>query len=296
MLTEDRDQTPATVLLPDRLRAAWSDVEAGRLGADDWAKLEADGMRGYRETWESALLLHGEQDLARSLVREIGAFTGLPTAEVELRCKRAVDAMAQDWERQVDPSSAASVERYYDAADAYVYDLMWWHALEYDTSPLAYVTALELAREHGCRTALDFGSGVGAGALLFGRHGLQVALADVSSALLAFCRWRLQHRGQPARFIDLKCDALPEAGFQIVTAMDVFEHLCDPVHAVDRIERALAPGGILFGRFHADEDASHPQHIAHDFAATFGRLQEHGFREIWRDEWLWGHQAFQKPR
>jgi 2-polyprenyl-3-methyl-5-hydroxy-6-metoxy-1,4-benzoquinol methylase len=295
MLTPDPDAMPFAALLPDRLRAAWHEVQAGRLAQDDWCALEADGLRAYREIWQSALLLEGERDLARSLIREIAAFTGLPTAEVEQRCKNAVESMAQDWTRQVDPGSAASVQRYYDAADAYVYDLMWWHALEHDTSPLGYVTALELARQHGCHSALDFGSGVGAGALLFGRDGLQVALADVSSALLGFSRWRLQQRGQPARFIDLKQDALPEGAFQMITAMDVFEHLADPVREVDRIERALAPGGILFGRFHADEDASHPQHIVHDFEPTFARLREHGLREIWRDGWLWGHQAFQKP-
>ena len=31
-----------------------------------------------------------------------------------------------------------------------------------------------------------------------------------------------------------------------------------------------------------------------DFAPTFARLRELGFVEAWRDEWLWGHQVFQK--
>jgi hypothetical protein len=31
-----------------------------------------------------------------------------------------------------------------------------------------------------------------------------------------------------------------------------------------------------------------------DFAPTFHKLDELGFVEVWRDEWLWGHQVFQK--
>jgi 2-polyprenyl-3-methyl-5-hydroxy-6-metoxy-1,4-benzoquinol methylase len=35
----------------------------------------------------------------------------------------------------------------------------------------------------------------------------------------------------------------------MITAMDVFEHLSDPLGTVDHIARALQSGGFLFGRF-----------------------------------------------
>jgi SAM-dependent methyltransferase len=284
-----------SALLPDRLKASWRAVEAGVLDAQECAAQEQQELDAYRERWRGALLVDGHQELRSSLLDEICAFTGGGREEVERRCSSAVETLAAQWRAQVDVRDAASIERYYDRAGAYLYDLMWWHALEYDLSPLAYVNALEFAGQRGCRRYLDFGSGVGAGALLFGRHGLQVALADVSSELLAFSRWRLARRGQPARFFDLKHDKLPDSAFDLITAMDVFEHLVDPVEAVDQLQRALAPGGYLLGRFHAEADASHPQHIVHDFSPTFERLREHGFAEVWRDEWLWGHQIFRKP-
>ena len=40
--------------------------------------------------------------------------------------------------------------------------------------------------------------------------------------------------------------------------------------------------------------ALRPQHIVLNFETTFRRLRERGFEEVWRDEWLWGHQVFQK--
>jgi SAM-dependent methyltransferase len=97
-----------------------------------------------------------------------------------------------------------------------------------------------------------------------------------------------------ARHIDLKLTKLPSEAFDVITAMDVFEHLSDPVNTVDQLSQSLKPGGFLFGRFHAEPDETHPQHIITNFAPTFNRLRELGFKEVWRDNWLWGHQAFQK--
>jgi len=76
--------------------------------------------------------------------------------------------------------------------------------------------------------------------------------------------------------------------------MDVFEHLADPIEAVDRLAAALKPGGYLFGRFASDPDPARPQHIVFDFAPTFQRLASRGMTEVWKDIRLWGHQVFQK--
>src|SRR5216684_3944815 len=78
------------------------------------------------------------------------------------------------WERTVQKVDAPYVEKYYDAADEYIEELMWWHTLADDISPLAYVVALEFASSVGCKACLDFGSGVGSGALLFRRHSFDV--------------------------------------------------------------------------------------------------------------------------
>ena len=87
-----------------------------------------------------------------------------------------------------------SIERFYDESRTTMYELMWWHSLRDDASPLAYVTALHLAQQRGCRRYLDFGAGVGSGGILFARHGFDVTLADISSTLLQFTSWRLGRR------------------------------------------------------------------------------------------------------
>jgi 2-polyprenyl-3-methyl-5-hydroxy-6-metoxy-1,4-benzoquinol methylase len=123
---------------------------------------------------------------------------------------------------------------------------------------------------------------------------LQSTLADISSSLLGFSAWRLGIRKLPAQYIDLKHALLPSQGFDVITAMDVFEHLSDPVEAVEKLWKALNPGGFLYARISAESDEERPQHIVQDFEPTFERMRALGFVEVWRDEWLWGHQVFQK--
>jgi 2-polyprenyl-3-methyl-5-hydroxy-6-metoxy-1,4-benzoquinol methylase len=283
-----------TVLLPDRLRQLWDEAEAGRLSRETAAAEQERLLEAYRGQWRAALLLDGEIDLRTSLLREIATCYGLADlGEIEQRCNDAVAAMRREWEERIDPDQRASIESFYQNVTM-VYDLMGWHSLRDDTGPLAYVLGLEIARQRGLRTCLDFGSGVGSGALLFGRAGRDMTLADISTTLLDFARWRFAQRALSARFLDLNHATLPEAGFDLILAMDVFEHLVDPVGVVERLYRALRPGGLLFARIQVEDAGEHPQHIVRDFGPTFARIRELGLIQIWQDTWLWGHQLFEK--
>lgn len=284
-------------LLPDRLKELWDPGARGGAppAADAWEEQQRL-MAEYASLWADALRVEPAVDLKSSLLAEIGEYIGDDDlAAVERRCRGGVDAVKAEWhQRATDPNDAGAVEAFYDRTEAYIFDLMWWHALLDDPSPLAYVVALKFAEQHGCTRYLDFGAGVGSAAIVFARHGFDATLADISTNLLRFARWRFEKRGLGGAFIDLKTERLPDRRYDMVTAMDVWEHLVDPVAAVDRVADAIAPGGFLFGRFAAQPDPGYPQHIVTNFDATFARLAERGFVEVWRDTWLWGHQAFQK--
>jgi mycofactocin glycosyltransferase len=283
--------------LPDRVKEVWRRVDAGQMTAAQ-AQQEQDRLLAeHREVWTRALVASDEHGLRESLMNELAAYLGShDIAALEAQCRNVGKELKSDWERTVnDRSDGAAIERFYDQSRGYLLDLMWWHTLQDDPSPLAYVVALEFARRCHGRRYLDFGAGVGAGAILFARHGYDVALADISSTLLEFSRWRLDRRGLCAATINLSTQALPRAAYDYITAMDVFEHLADPVTAADNLAAALAPGGYLFARFAADPDPERPQHIVFEFEPTLQRLAALGLREVWKDDWLWGHQVFQKP-
>jgi 2-polyprenyl-3-methyl-5-hydroxy-6-metoxy-1,4-benzoquinol methylase len=245
--------------------------------------------------WEQALCLEGHQDLSESLLAELGSYIGCADlAAIQCQCMHAIATLKDEWHEKVDLGNRQSIEHFYDASQATIYDLMWWHTLCDDTSPLAYVTALHFARQHGCQRYLDFGAGVGSGGILFARYGIEVTLADISSTLLGFSQWRLARRRLPAASIDLKVASLPDSAFDLVTAMDVFEHLVDPVETVEVLWDTLKPGGFLYARINAESDEDRPQHIVQDFGPTFDHMRALGFVQVWQDKWLWGHQVFQK--
>lgn len=282
-------------LLPEQLKGFWQTVLRHQHTREDYSREYERLLAEYRRTWEQALTLEGYGNLQESLLAELGRYVDCPdVAEIQRRCIHAVANVKHEWEEKVHSADRQSIERFYDESQAMLYELMWWHTLGDDLSPLAYLLAMRFAQQHGCQRYLDFGAGVGSGGILFGRHGFQVTLADISSSLLRFSAWRLGIRRLPAQYIDLKLSGLPSHAFEMITAMDVFEHLSDPVEAVEKLWKALKPGGFLYARIAAEPDEDRPQHIVQDFEPTFERMQTLGLVEVWRDDWLWGHQVFQK--
>jgi len=278
-----------------RLREMWLHAQQNGMSAQECTRQQEVELNKYAATWRRALLLPEEDDLIRSTLIEIGRWRGIDDLPLLRRnCEEALRSLRLRWEQTVHEVEPKQVENYYNTADNCIEELMWWHTLSEDNSPLAYVSAFEFASFNRCSTYLDFGSGVGSGAVLFRSYGFDVTLADVSSLLLSFCKRRFDDRGHNATFIDLKESMLPDNAFDFITAMDVFEHLVDPRATVDSLNRSLKPGGYIYGRFSADDDHDRPQHIVHDFRPVFDRFAELGFKEVFRDDWLWGHQVFQK--
>jgi SAM-dependent methyltransferase len=82
--------------------------------------------------------------------------------------------------------------------------------------------------------------------------------------------------------VDLRTSALPADRFDVVTAMDVFEALVDPVVVVEAIWRSLRPGGLFYVRLPSHHFGTEPQHIVADWHPTLSRMEELGLVKIWR--------------
>ena len=283
-------------LLPDQVKELWQQVDQQNLSSEDCYLEQERLLDTYRKIWDNALRLENQQDLQKSVLWELGQYMKCEDlAEIRSRCQQAVPTLKSEWQHKVGVGDRKSVEQYYNESHTTIYELMWWHTLAEDSSPLAYVTALEFAQQQGCRHYLDFGAGVGSGGILFARDGIDVTLADISSPLQRFSRWRLETRKLRAQFIDLKKGRLPSRAFDMVTALDVFEHLVDPVETIEQLSDTLKPGGFFFARLASEIDEDRPQHIVQNFEPTFECLKSHGFVQVWEDDWLWGHVVFQKP-
>lgn len=233
-----------------------------------------------RERWLEAVRLPDRSDARESVLAELSEYTGEPIDVVERRCRAAVDEQRDLWyERERD--SEASLTEFYNGCDAYVYELLWWHALEQGDAPAWNARLLDIAERFGCRRSLDFGAGVGTNSILLARAGLDVTLADISDVLQKCARWRLERRGIEGTFLDLKEEPLPEGAYDLVSAVDVLEHVADPLDTLRTLHRALAPGGILvFDLIASEPDPERPFHLLRTKFPVRATIRATGFEHI----------------
>ena len=94
------------------------------------------------------------------------------------------------------------------------------------------------------RTALDVGCGAGLLAEPLARLGATVTGLDAAPALIAVAR---EHAAGQGLEIDYRAGELEglEGQFDLVTCMEVIEHVADPAAFVRALARHLAPGGLL---------------------------------------------------
>jgi 2-polyprenyl-6-hydroxyphenyl methylase/3-demethylubiquinone-9 3-methyltransferase len=94
------------------------------------------------------------------------------------------------------------------------------------------------------KTALDVGCGAGLLAEPLARLGARVTGVDASPEVIAVAR---EHAATMALEIDYRvCDVQAlEGQFDLVTAMEVIEHVADPAAFLKALAERLAPGGLL---------------------------------------------------
>ncbi len=233
-----------------------------------------------RERWLAATRLPGVEDARESCLLELSEYTEEHREVVEQRCERAVDEQRDLWyERARDDE--ASLTDFYNGCDAYVYELLWWHALQQGDAPVWNARILDIARQFQSKRYLDFGGGIGTNGILIGREGIDVTIADISDVLQKCARWRLARREIPAQFIDLKTTPLVEGAYDLISAVDVLEHVADPLETLRTLHGALAPGGVLvFDLIASKPDPERPFHLLRSKFPIRSTVRGLGFRHV----------------
>lgn len=234
--------------------------------------------RGLVERWREALLLSGETDPVLSGLRELAEYFDLSLDDVRRDCQSSLADSKLEWE-SAPRKTPEQIHEFYRHTRSYIFEHVWWHATDSEANA-ANVAILDYFRQSGANNYLDFGSGVGANAILFARLGFNVTLADISPTMLEFARWRLARRGLSARFIDLNHESLPDRSFDLITAVDVLEHVVDPGATLRQIARSLTTGGRLVFNYRAGFDPQRPMHILADAGPVMGNLRRAGLADI----------------
>jgi 2-polyprenyl-3-methyl-5-hydroxy-6-metoxy-1,4-benzoquinol methylase len=235
---------------------------------------EPDGRDDYAARW-CATMAPRTGDVRQELTIEAAEYLGISAEEAARRVERSGDDFPEEWRRLVsDPTDAAQLTRFYNESKSELFEQIAWHA----TEPIhrrSFICS-ELASNRWGRDFLDYGSGIGSNAIVFGLAGFRVTLADIADPLLGFARWRCERRGLKVRTIDLKRQRLERDRFDVVTCFDVLEHVPKPLRALRQIRAALRPGGLFFVYAPFGHDPVRPMHVVHD-SSTFSHMRALGF-------------------
>lgn len=217
--------------------------------------------------WEDALK-KGGLSTEETLIEENIEYLRWTREEV-MKCwgRKGTRMVKEKWIED-NPTTEAEVNRYYDTLELYIPELSSWHSEVHVEVFLKIVEFLQLCVKNGLTSYLDFGAGIGSSGILFHKYGFDITLADISDAMLKYEKWRLARYNVPARFIDLKSESIPAQSVDCVTAIEVLEHVPDPVKAMSKIKDALKIGGYAFVTTPFYFDPERPQHIVHDIAVT----------------------------
>ncbi|MCI0651554.1 MAG: class I SAM-dependent methyltransferase [Planctomycetes bacterium] len=230
--------------------------------------------------WLAAYLLPGSTDPRASCLEELSLYTGKTHEEVERLCKSALEDERRAW-YAADRRTQAGLREFYDRCEAYLFELMSWHALQDGTAPAWNARLIDVARRFRAKSYLDFGGGIGTNGILLAREGLEVTVADVSSVLQAFARWRFAKRGLAGSFLDLNAEKIPRESYDLISAIDVLEHVPDPISTLRELRDALAPGGILvFDVIASKPDANRPFHLLRSKFPIRARTRALGFARV----------------
>ena len=241
----------------------------------------SSAMAFYRD----ALRLRGVSDIREAVLDDLGTHYGLSKQECVERCLHWEEWSVQEWSKGA-RSTKEEITDFYRSTKSWSFDLLWYGYLQAEghANPVSVAIANTLVRSD-LRTPshLDFGSGVGTTSQLFRRLGYESSLADISTSLLEFARFRLERRGEAATFIDLTCQSLEPDRYDVITALDTLVHIPDLPVALTALHRALKPGGLLFANL--DTRPATPENAWHLYSDDLPlRWQMHrtGFEPVGR--------------
>jgi 2-polyprenyl-3-methyl-5-hydroxy-6-metoxy-1,4-benzoquinol methylase len=230
--------------------------------------------------FRAALAPPGGGDTRAGVIDDLATYYGIGTEECVARCLDWEQESVREWHAEDRATDEARL-RFYQTTSSWSFDLMWWAYLQAEGfgEPQGVTAAWWAGRHCTGRRHLDFGSGTGTTSQVFLATGFSSELADVSSSLLDFARFRLERRGENAGYRDLSRGADLGGPYDVITAIDALAHVPDIRATTAMLHAALSPGGALLAGIDArPASAENAWHLQDDELGARYVLQRVGFR------------------
>ncbi len=199
----------------------------------------------YQNTTEANEFL-GEEPIARDLAK----FLHKTPAYIKRKMRDSpVLETAKRW-REKSPETLDEVRQFYSETTEYLFELAQWNASDTFKQIINYLPTVKGLK------VLDFGGGIGSLSLLLQKRGADVDYLDLPGLVSDFARFR---SNGGISFIDSLSDK--REIYDLIAAIDVFEHLPDLPEQLSMLAQVLKPDGVLFFHNNFWQPALFPQHI-----------------------------------
>ena len=208
-------------------------------------------MNAYRDSMEFKA-----REMWEVMIQVVEEYTGKTQEEISELCDRARFLLADEWAEQK-PETGAEV-RDFHRSDLYMYDIMYWNCTAMFQRLLKGLTRIGPPAH-----ALSFGGGIGNEAICLARHRWEVDYIDLPGPTYDFAQhWaNVQGAEDKIRWL-IELEDKEDKQYQLIVAIDIFEHLPDLEAVFGELMARLIPGGLLY--FHNTFDKMgtvYPQHI-----------------------------------
>lgn len=244
-----------------------------------------------RDIWTDSLLLPGSDDPCDSALHELADYFQISPDEARVRCEHWEDDSVLEWERASRDTPEGLLD-FYRTTQSWIFDTVWYHAQQCSFERFPESVAIA----HGLRHMrpghiLDLGAGPGSTGLFFHRLGWQVSMADISTTMQEFARWRFAQRGLSATFYDTSKEDLPAVTFDLITAIDVVAHIPNWKREAARLHRSLKMGGLLVFNVDSRPKARENQwHLYEHHYPVIRPMRSAGFRRLPTIEFFYVYQ------
>lgn len=206
--------------------------------------------------------------------QELAAYLGQPLEQVEKDLLSFSPALLAEAWKAANPVTPEEVENFYksEAANLYLYDLANWNETQKYREQVA-----PLLRYRG-KKVLDFGGGIGTLSIAMAMNDNRVVYYDINPTLKRFAAQRFRDRMLLDRSIWMAETLDGQRGFDIIAAIDVFEHIHPDALGplIGQLADLLAPSGILYHESDFTRGDAYPQHFAQHKSDFYSLALEHG--------------------
>lgn len=248
-------------------------------------------LGALRDEWKNSLLLPGFDDPCDSALHELADYFHISLDEARARCEHWEEDSVHEWERAARDTPDGLLD-FYRTTQSWIFDTVWYHAQQcsYQQFPESVAIAYGLQHPHPGHM-LDLGAGPGSTGLFFHRLGWQVSMADISTSMQEFAKWRFTQRRLSATFYDTSREELPADTFDLITAIDVVAHIPNWTREVARLHRSLKVGGLFVFNVDSRPRARENQWHLYEYHYPIIRpMRSAGFRRLPKIEFFYVYQ------